>query len=78
MVAPDEGHAIGVADLEAEQEEEGFEGIETTVDEVTWRGIGSAYTYWAVAIAAEGGEGVHTHEQVVGVRHVATHSKEFH
>lgn len=29
-------------------------------------------------IATEGGQGAHTHEQVVGVRHIATHSKEFH
>jgi hypothetical protein len=25
-----------------------------------------------------GGQGNHTHEQVIGVRHIATHSKEFH
>lgn len=31
-----------------------------------------------MTIATEGVQGAHTHEQVVGVRHIATHSKEFH
>ena len=35
MVAADEGDAVGVADFEAEEEEEAFEGVETAVDKVT-------------------------------------------
>lgn len=31
-----------------------------------------------MTVATEGGQGGYTHEQVVGVRHIATHSKEFH
>ena len=34
MIAADEGDAVGVADFEAEEEQERFEGVEATVDEV--------------------------------------------
>lgn len=34
VVTADERHAVWVADFEAEEEEEGFEGVETAVDEV--------------------------------------------
>ena len=34
VVAADEGHALGVADLEGEEEEEGLDGVEAAVDEV--------------------------------------------
>lgn len=39
VVATDEGDAVGVADFEAEEEEECFERVEAAVDEVacgTW------------------------------------------
>jgi hypothetical protein len=38
VITPDKGDAIGVADLKAEEEEEGFEAVETAVDKVAWRG----------------------------------------
>jgi hypothetical protein len=34
MVPADEGNAIGVADFEAEKEEEGLEGVEAAIDKV--------------------------------------------
>ncbi len=34
MVATNEGHTVGVADFEAEEEEKGFEGIKTPVNKV--------------------------------------------
>lgn len=34
MVPADEGYAVGVADFEREEEEEGFEGVEAAVYEV--------------------------------------------
>ena len=34
VVAADEGDAVGVADFEAEEEQEGFERVEAAVDEV--------------------------------------------
>lgn len=36
MVAADEGHAVWVADFEAEEEEERFERVEAAVYEVAW------------------------------------------
>jgi len=34
VVSADESHAVGIADFEAEEEEEGLEGVEAAVDEV--------------------------------------------
>ena len=53
MVAADEGDAVGIADFEAEEKQEGFERVKAAVDEVA-------------------------HEEVVGIRHVATDSEELH
>jgi hypothetical protein len=35
VVAPNERYAVGVADFEAEEKEEGFERIEAAVDEIS-------------------------------------------
>lgn len=35
MVATDEGDAIGIADLEGQQEEEGLDGVVAPIDKVT-------------------------------------------
>lgn len=53
MVPADQGDAIGIAHFQAEEQEEGFERVEATVDKVA-------------------------HEQVVCVRDVAAHAKQFH
>ena len=40
VVATDEGDALGVADFEGEEEEEGLDAVEAAVDEVAWRAAG--------------------------------------
>lgn len=42
VVAADQGDSVWVADLEREEEEEGFERVEATVDKVAWSPIESA------------------------------------
>jgi hypothetical protein len=37
VISADQGDAIGIADFEAEKEEEGFERVEAAVDKVAWR-----------------------------------------
>ena len=34
MVVPDESHSLGLADFQREQEEEGFDRVESAVDEI--------------------------------------------
>lgn len=36
MVAANESYAIGVSNFKTEKQEEGFKGVEATVDKVTW------------------------------------------
>lgn len=39
MVPADEGHAVGVANFEAEEKEKRFEGVETAIDEVAHKKV---------------------------------------
>lgn len=50
VVTTDERHAVWVADFEAEEEEEGFKGVETAVDEVAHKEV---IGVWDVAADAE-------------------------
>lgn len=50
MVAPDQMHLFWVADLECKQQANGFEGVATTIDEVTKEQIVEALDVTVLAI----------------------------
>jgi hypothetical protein len=37
VISADQGDAIGIANFEAEEEEEGFERVEAAIDKVAWK-----------------------------------------
>jgi len=74
MIAADECHAVGVSYFKAKKQEEGLERIETAIDKIA---------YAAVSIKNHRGKRTQervrlTHEEIVGVGHVAAHPKQFH
>lgn len=76
VVASNKGHAIGVSNFEAQEQEEGFERVKATVDKVTCARTGSALSQQLACVL--GGRMEATHEEVIGVWHVATDAKQLH
>jgi hypothetical protein len=58
VVAADQRHAVRVAHLEAEEEEEGFERVEAAVDKVAWGlSVVLAPAWWAMEWMGEDDDG---------------------
>lgn len=70
MIAADERYPVGIPDFEAKKKQKGLEGVETAVNEVACflLALPSIDMSWREL----------THEQVVGIRYVATHTEKLH
>lgn len=78
VVAPDERHAVWIADLERQEEEERLYRVEAAVDKVTCPEVGNMGGQQLRPSATGGGEILYTHEEICRVWTLSAHSEQLH